>query len=571
VALHAPSIQRPAVAATLLAIAVGVLAGGPVAARAEAGTEGSWQATGPMAEGWSAGASAVTLADGRVLAVSEGGSGAEQGATQLYDPASGTWTLGPSLHARGPWTVVALAGGGALILGGTSCGDSEVGCLPTTSAYRLSPSGTEISPAAPMPESRARPVAVQLGDSLVLVAGGFGDECPKTIADGYSCQPLASAEIYDPASNEWFPTSSMPQARGGASATLLSDGTVLVAGGGEGQGAIRYDPGSGSWTAAGQTAAPRTGSLLLPLPGDRALVLGSQPEAGFFGSLGGAGERAQLICRPITSEIFAAASSAWTALPAEPLGSENCVAPSGALLSSGQILLGSILSYPHIVGPPSSPYQVLDAEQRCWSTTTPPVAQRSEGVMAALADGRALVFGGQGPSRESLSSAEIYTPGSLTCLTGTPSNPTPSDPSPSGKQSRAPRFGGATILHSRHPTIIGADALRLLLRCPAGTVGRCVGHVRATLFMAASTSATSRRKPMPLGSASISIAPNRTRWVTVHFTQHKQTLHSLIHRWHQATIALTATTHDGDGQTATTGTSEIVREPTKASTASSPR
>ncbi|WP_458421739.1 kelch repeat-containing protein, partial [Pseudomonas aeruginosa] len=41
--------------------------------------------------------------------------------------------------------------------------------------------------------------------------------------------PISSAEIYDPSANAWSPTGAMTAARYGHSATLLADGTVLLA------------------------------------------------------------------------------------------------------------------------------------------------------------------------------------------------------------------------------------------------------------------------------------------------------------------------------------------------------
>ncbi len=528
-------VAAAARAVAVLAVAALVLFGGAAGARAETGV-GSWSATGQMLEGWEGGAgSAVTLADGSVLAVR----GGEHGATELYDPGSGVWTRGLELPASGGrWTVVALAEGGALLLGEAPCGRPEHECLPTTSTFRLSSNGSELTPAAPMHEVRVGPIAVQLAGGRVLVAGGFGDECPEIVANGYSCQPLSSAEIYDPASNEWSSTASMPEARGGASATLLSDGTVLVLGGDEAQDAVRYDPGTETWTAAGQAALPRTGSLLLALPGDRALVVGSQPEVGFFGSLGKV-DRELLKCLPVTSEIFAGASNAWMVSPIEPGGSENCVYPLGALLSGGQVLFAgaqtSDLTYL------SSSYDVLDAAQRCWSTIAPPVVeQRNDGTVVALSDGRALVFGGRAAGGSSLATAEIYTPGSPVCATPPPVEPPQIGPPSKLLESGSPRFAGATIMHVSDLTVTAAGAVRLLAQCPASAAGRCVGHVQLALLMATYTRArTKSHGHLLLGKAFFSISAGRTAAVTVYLTEHKRMLHSAIHRWGRAAIMLT--------------------------------
>jgi uncharacterized repeat protein (TIGR01451 family) len=77
--------------------------------------------------------------------------------------------------------------------------------------------------------------------------------------------PTGAAEVFRPESSSWSPTGAMSIPRGGATLTVLGDGTVLVLGGidvststpsavatGE-----LYNPATGTWTPTASLAAPR--------------------------------------------------------------------------------------------------------------------------------------------------------------------------------------------------------------------------------------------------------------------------------------------------------------------------
>jgi serine protease inhibitor len=187
---------------------------------------GEWTMTGDLTAPRS-GAQVATLADGRVLVV--GGMTPSYGdaptiETEIYDPASGTWSGAGSLaYAREGFGLVALSDGGALVVGGT-----DVRGTSTTVVERFNGRGAWFQVAA-MTVAVANPTPVLLGDGRVLVAGGLTgpDFTVGSVA-------IAEAEIYDPATNTWTVTTPLPEPRERAVAVTLADGSILLVGGDRG-------------------------------------------------------------------------------------------------------------------------------------------------------------------------------------------------------------------------------------------------------------------------------------------------------------------------------------------------
>jgi N-acetylneuraminic acid mutarotase len=185
----------------------------------------------PVANTWSVVASmasvranhtATLLQNGQVLVV--GGAtevgGYATASTELYDPVANTWSSAGSLTSTLVLhTATLLPNGKVLVTGGNIYAIGGVGPLATTEIY--DPAANAWSVGASMISARENHIAALLTDGTVLVAGGYSLTSPV----------LASAEIYDPVADTWSATGGMSTPRASADATLLSNGAVLVEGG----------------------------------------------------------------------------------------------------------------------------------------------------------------------------------------------------------------------------------------------------------------------------------------------------------------------------------------------------
>ncbi|MFI0923903.1 kelch repeat-containing protein [Streptomyces sp. NPDC021012] len=189
----------------------------------------------------------------------------------------GQWTPAGEL----PWdrnlfgaasAAVRLADGRVLIAGG---GDERLAAQDGAALF--DPRDGSWTGAAPLREPRRMHSATLLSDGRVLVVGGQGR------GSGFPVRALDSAETYDPVERRWSDAGRMGQARCGHSATRLPDGRVLVAGGT----AVRspdserslsstevFDPVSGRWTPTGPMLDARSLHPAVALPDGTVLVAG---------------------------------------------------------------------------------------------------------------------------------------------------------------------------------------------------------------------------------------------------------------------------------------------------------
>src|ERR1700736_2212304 len=142
-----------------------------------------------------------------------------------------------------------------------------------TGAGLIQPSGGvgTWSEAASLATGREEHTATLLSSGRVLIAGG---------TDGRG-KVLASAELYDPVRNRWTSAGSMGGTRIDHPAPLLPSGKVLVAGGRvlpfpapSLASAELYDPATNAWTIAAPMIESRTRHTATLLPDGRVLVVG---------------------------------------------------------------------------------------------------------------------------------------------------------------------------------------------------------------------------------------------------------------------------------------------------------
>ncbi|MEK2646228.1 kelch repeat-containing protein [Bdellovibrio sp. BCCA] len=225
---------------------------------------------------------ATTLQNGKILlaggALNATNSTVALSSAEIYDPETGSWSQAASLpQERLNHTATALQDGKVLIVGGAINNSVSTTCLNTAALY--DPTSNTWSAAASLVTGRCYHSATLLSDGRVMVIGGRTE---NSLALGIS-NYLSTAEIYNPATNTWTAAASMTTNRGYHSAILLKNGKVFVVGGRNTSGLLTtalYNPSANSWAAGPSLTKSRKDHTATLLPEGKVVIIGGVDDAG---------------------------------------------------------------------------------------------------------------------------------------------------------------------------------------------------------------------------------------------------------------------------------------------------
>ena len=285
------------------------------------------------------------------------------------------WASAGSLRANAQYPIATrLTNGKVLVEGGSASGGS--GGFRGNADLFDAALGTW-SPTGSLVTPRALQTATLLSNGKVLIVGGSNGN------------QLASAEVYDPALGTWSATGSLTNARQAHTATLLANGKVLVAGGfvgGASTSVELYDPALGTWSATGSLTTARYYHSATLLPDGKVLVAGGIRDNG---------------TAIASTELYNPATGTWS-----PGGSFVTARyyQTATMLATGKVLVAG--GYP--VMSPVNSAEVYDPSSNTWSQTGGLSTPRGQHTATLLGSGKVLVVGGY--QNFVLGSSELYDP-----------------------------------------------------------------------------------------------------------------------------------------------------------------
>ena len=292
------------------------------------------------------------------------------------------------MMARDDHTASVLPDGKVLVAGGYSYDSSALNSLRVLKSAELyDPSSGNWTSTRSMTDAREGHTASILSNRRVLVIGGYN----------YDTGIINSAELYDPSTETWTNTDSMYQARTDHTASVLSDGKVLVTGGWSGDDFISinsselYDPSIGLWTTThksmNQARADHTASVL----SDGKILVTGGSKVAYLGYLN-------------SSELYDPSTSTWT--NTADLNQERAK-HTASVLSDGKVLIAGGENAVFIVGATETA-ELYDPPTGIWTFTDSMNDARECHTATVLANAKVLVTGGVEGVESSLNSTELY-------------------------------------------------------------------------------------------------------------------------------------------------------------------
>jgi N-acetylneuraminic acid mutarotase len=266
-------------------------------------------------------------------------------------------------------------------------GSIALGLLATAALLALAASSATWTATGSLNTARSQHTATLLTNGQVLVAGGVS-------ATGAILQ---SAELYDPATGKWTVTGSMVSPRYAHAAVLLPNGEVLVAGGiiQVSSGTVTctaaaelYNPSTGKWASTGSMTKARGNHGTAPLPNGQVLAAG-----GFCYNGSNFNEYDN------SAELYSPVTGSWAATGNMNIGHAYVAA---TLLQKGQVLVAGGNATNSADGRVAELYS-----NGQWTATGSLNSLRGSDTASLTGNGDVLVFGG-GP----LAGAEFYNPAS---------------------------------------------------------------------------------------------------------------------------------------------------------------